>query len=114
MEHEILVLTEVDTEFKWKDRYDNFHRTKDMSTHHLYSTLKMVWNIFVKAEYRIAPVNLYTLSSFYTSEYLARGVKAMMEELSTRHDLNIHQRIGLDLMIARASSSDNKLILLQK
>lgn len=112
--HRLAIKKDAVDGFQWRDRHGNFHRPEDMSTKHLYSTLKMIWNIYAPPSLRIAPVNLYTLSSFYTSMYLATGVRAMMEELSTRHDLNIHQRIGLDLMIERVSAGDKDLISLQK
>ena len=85
--------------FLWRDRKGNLHNPKDMETSYLLNVLKMIWNNTVEEHNRIQPVHLYDFGSFYTPEYMAQAVKAMVDELSTRKsDLTMPQLIVIRTM----------------
>jgi hypothetical protein len=75
------------TSFQWKDRTDTFHYPKDMSTYHLFHTLKMIWNHSVPEVMKVHPYKRYNFGIFYTSKYMATAVRVIIQELSNRNDL---------------------------
>ena len=78
---------EIQDSFKWRDRQGEFHYPKDMTTKHVFFTLRMIWNHTVPEEMQIEPFQRYNFSSFYTSEYMATAVKNLISELTLRDDL---------------------------
>lgn len=74
--------------FVWKTKDSGvFLRPEDMETRHLFFTIRMIYNNTVPEEYRHPPVRLYKFGAFYTTEYMAMAVRALLEELSTRDDI---------------------------
>ena len=75
------------TEFMWLDQYNNYHAPAQMSTHHLFYTIKMLWNHFVPEEMKVRPYKQYHLNpKRFTKEYCMRAVRALVKELMTRED----------------------------
>lgn len=73
--------------FKWKDQFDVFKTPQEMDTHHLYFTLRMIWNHSVPIDMRMLPYQPYKFGKFYTAEYMAEAVKHLFLELKTRKDM---------------------------
>ena len=78
--------------FKWRDRKGNFHAPRDMETHHLFFTLRMIWNHSAPEELKILPYKKYAFSSFYTPQYVREAVRYLCRELSLRTDLTPYFR----------------------
>lgn len=76
--------------FQWIDKNNDRHYPKDMSTHHVFYTLLMIWNHSAPEDMKIHPYKRYTFSSSYTSEYMANAVKSLMIEFSKRDDVEIY------------------------
>lgn len=73
--------------FKWKDRHDVFKTPQEMDTHHLYFTLRMIWNHSAPPDMRMHPYEQYSFGPFYTFEYMSEAVKHIYRELKTRTDM---------------------------
>jgi hypothetical protein len=72
---------------KWRDRKGSFHDISSMETRHLFYTVRMIWNHTSPSDLQLKPFKKYSFSKFYTQEYFAKMVKAMLIELSKRNDL---------------------------
>ena len=73
--------------FLWRDRRWNLTPVKDMTTQHLFFTLRMVWNHSAPQAYRIEPYKRYHFGTFYTNKYIRDATRSIALELSTRADL---------------------------
>jgi hypothetical protein len=73
--------------FMWRDRQGTFHKPENMTTQHVFFTLRMIWNHSAPLGMRIKPYKQYNFGSFYTKDYMITAVYALAEELSTRTDL---------------------------
>lgn len=73
--------------FLWRDRMGTYHKPEDMTTQHLFFTVRMVWNHVCPVRLQIHPFKQYNFSSYYTDEYLKKSVYVLSRELSTRSDL---------------------------
>lgn len=85
--------------FEWKQAGERgFLRIDQMATSHLYNVLRMIWNHTAPEPMRLTPFKRYNFSSFYTPEYMAEAVRAMVAELKTRTNINSYERVGLTYM----------------
>ena len=73
--------------FRWKDQHDVYKTPQEMDTHHLYFTLRMIWNHSVPPNMRMLPYQPYSFGKFYTFEYMGEAVKHIYRELKTRKDM---------------------------
>ena len=71
--------------FKWRDRKGVFHRPSDMHTHHLFYTVRMIWNHNMPV--KIGTYQQYDFNGIYTDEYLKEALRAMVPELASRDDI---------------------------
>lgn len=70
-----------------------------MNTTHLYNTLRMVWN-YVAPEYlKIHPYREHKFGKFYTADYMAAAIQALVEELKNRTGLSIRAAKDLRFII---------------
>lgn len=74
------------TEQVWMWRMKNGHLVApaDMTTEHLFNTVKMLWNNFAPAEFRIGDVKFYSFGPAYPMEYLREAMREMTSELAGR------------------------------
>ena len=77
--------------FQWMDKYYVQHYPKDMATHHLFYTLRMIWNHTVPEDMKIKPYKHYRLDpNAYNKEYLITAIRALGEELARRNDTELY------------------------
>lgn len=74
----------VKGEFRWLTRDGTRYRPDEMATHHLFYTLRVLWNHLVPARYVILPLNSYAFGPEYTSEYLRDALFYLYEEAHAR------------------------------
>ena len=79
--------TELAKPFLWKTQDGDRHLISDMSTKHLFFTIRMVWNHSRPLEDRIEPYRRYYFSRYYTEKYIQDAVRFMLFELSSRNDM---------------------------
>lgn len=91
--------TQVQTNFRWRDRTGEFHNPKDMHTRHLFFTLRMIWNNTLPESARLPNANLYTFGKFYTKIYLVTAIKELTKELVKRKDMKQEWKDQLQFMI---------------
>lgn len=84
-----LASKEVANTFRWKPRQEPEIAVADMSTRHLFFTVRMLWNNFMPDPARVGDVRLYRFGSHYTREYMADAIRAMVPELE-RREANLH------------------------
>ena len=72
------------TGFMWRDRHRNYHHPTQMETHHLFYTLRMIWNHSAPSRMKIRPYRKYRFSFFYSNEYMLQAVKHLLKELNSR------------------------------
>lgn len=96
---EISLKTEyaIDKTWRWKDKRHNFHYPKDMTTQHLFNTLKMIWNHAMPV--KVGIYNKYTFPAFYTDAYMKQAIKYLAIELSQRQDLFPASQMQLRFMV---------------
>lgn len=83
--------------FEWRDRAGKFHKPADMTTSHLFFTVRIIWNHTVPNELRITPYRKYTFDhDIYTTEYMKNAVYFLTKELHTRNDLTPHFQLCLN------------------
>ena len=73
--------------FLWRTQHGEYKRLCDMSTAHLFSTLRMVWNNTMPEEARVGRVKLYHFSAYYTEAYFMEMCCRSLEELRVRTDV---------------------------
>lgn len=75
------------TDFMWQDSAGRFYAPSQMSTHHLFYTIKMIWNHIVPPELQLKPFKKYTLSPpRFTEKYCKIAVHKLYNELMSRDD----------------------------
>lgn len=89
---------QVKKRFQWRDREGNWHYPENMSTKHLFFTLRMIWNHSVTDEFQIEPFRRYNFGATYTQQYMAEAVTNICKELSKRNDLTNYYRYCLGLI----------------
>lgn len=74
--------------FLWRDRTGLMHYIDDMSTTHLFYTLRMVWNHSMPKEMHIGGnTQKYVFTNFYTSQYMMQACFYIILALNNRTDL---------------------------
>ena len=70
----------------WMWRMKNGHLVapRDMTTEHLFNTVKMLWNNFAPAEFHIGDVKFYRFGPAYSTEYLNEAMRELTSELAGR------------------------------
>lgn len=91
--------TKITESFKWKDKFNNFYFIDSMQTHHLWFTLRMIWNHTMPENAKIYPYQRYDFSSFYTEEYFKQAIRFITIELSKRTDMKNKWKNELQRMI---------------
>ena len=79
------------TDFMWEDGQGKFHAPAQMSTHHLFHTIKMLWNHIVPFELRLIPFKQYSLKPpRFNDKYCRTAVAELYKELMSRNDYCFH------------------------
>lgn len=73
--------------FHWVDKKGVSHLPKNMSTMHLFYTLRMIWNHTMPGHMRTHDYTHYSFGPAYTVQYLMDAIRALMTELACRKDL---------------------------
>lgn len=81
----------------WKTKTHEWLDPKEMSTAHLYNTVKMIWNHSVEEKYRIVPYTKYVFGGTYTKQYMNNAIAIMVPILYSR-TLTVEQRDVLEQM----------------
>ena len=90
------------TGFMWLDQNGGCRAPAQMTTHHLFYSIKMMWNHLVPQEYKIIPYIRYGLNpKRFTEKYCKLAVHELSKELLTREDwwhyygqmIQIHDRM---------------------
>lgn len=97
----IAVIAALDPDtFKWRDQRGREHRVKDMSTTHLFYTLRMIWNHSMPTDAQVGiDIRRYTFPPFYTHAYMRQACALMFEELGTRTNLPVHLKKEFTQMV---------------
>lgn len=78
----------VEKDFEWRDKCNEYHSPCDMSTSHIFFTLRMIWNHSVPEHMQLRPFIRYTFdTSTYTRGYIRKAIRALLFELIQREDL---------------------------
>ncbi|BAM63063.1 hypothetical protein D877_gp15 [Edwardsiella phage KF-1] len=75
--------------FVWITKYNEYKLPRDMTTTHLYYSLRTIWNYFMPEELLLGGGIVYNYESKST-EYLVDAIKALYKELQTCQDLPWH------------------------
>ena len=75
-----------DPDFKWITKYGERLSPKEMSTGHVFYSLRMLWNHTVPQEKRLRPYKEYAFRN-PNEEYWRKAVLNLLYELSTRDDV---------------------------
>ena len=93
------IRAEVDHTFKWRTAGGKeFLKPSDMTTQHLYSTLRMIWNHKMPEAARMYPYIEHEFSAYYTDKYMKLAIRQLALELATRR-LTKGMKEGLEHMI---------------
>lgn len=85
------MMKKVAKSFMWRMQGGERIYPKNMTTHHLFYTLKMIWNHTVPEHKQIKPFKQYNINwSFYTPEYLANAIRVLSAELGTRENIELY------------------------
>ena len=76
----------VAKDFIWVDQTGISHTLESMTTHHVFYTIKMIWNHVVPPELQLKPFKQYNLGPQFTNKFCRRAVDALLAELKTRDD----------------------------
>lgn len=101
-----------DKKFKWRTKGGEFYKPHNMTTHHLFFTIRMIWNHSVPEHMQIKPFKKYILSDFYDREYLIKAVYNLALELSTRDDLTSYYKESIKVILLHLEEL-NKVMLLE-
>lgn len=93
---------ELSNQFRWRTNGGPELLPQEMDTHHLYYTLRMIWNHTVPAKHHFPCYRRYTFDPSYTKDYLLQAIPALLEELSKRTDILPSWKVGLNFMMKRA------------
>jgi len=94
---------QLTTAFKWRTKGGEQNLApSEMETHHLFYTLRMIWNHTVPVEHRFSHYNHYRLGPTYTPEYLLTAIHALLAELSLRRDITPSWMSDIKVMIEKS------------
>jgi hypothetical protein len=85
-------------QFKWRDKFGNFHKVEDMETRHLFHVVRMVWDHSMPREWQTRFKNRYRFPEFYSEDYMALAIRLMLPALLHRRDLTPEQMYWLQFM----------------
>lgn len=77
--------TQLTEGFRWIDQHGEKHCVKEMTTQHIFFSLRMIWNHSAPIHMRIEPYKRYAIHR--SVEYITLAVKHLYAELETRTDL---------------------------
>jgi hypothetical protein len=72
--------------WKWRTREGQWLRPAQMTTTHLFYTLRMIWNHTMPAPAQL-PGGRYNFGAYYTEEYMKAAIVHVTTELARRDDL---------------------------
>lgn len=75
------------TKFRWVDKQGIKHRVEDMTTQHVFMSLRMIWNHSAPEAFKIRPYIKYKYRNI-KPEYWISAVRALGAELTKRTDMN--------------------------
>lgn len=90
--------SELADAFRWETQHGVKIQPKDMTTTHLFYSLRMIWNHTAPGHLQLRPFRRYTFSERFTAEYCKRAVRALIQELATRSDLPASALADLEFM----------------
>ena len=70
--------------FRWRQRGGQLWLPVDMSTQHLWFTLRVLWNHAVPKDRRLIPFRAYEFGPSYTAEYLDTAWLVLGKEILSR------------------------------
>ena len=73
--------------FRWRQRGGQLWLPADMSTQHLWFTLRVLWNHAVPDDRRLTPYRSYEFGPSYTTDYLDTAWLELGREIRTRKDM---------------------------
>lgn len=73
-------------EFVWKTKDGRYFSIKQMSTSHLFNTIRMIWHHKMPKEAALGEYQKYDFGTFYSKEYLELAIRKMLPELIKRSD----------------------------
>ncbi len=80
-------------DFKWIDKDGKSHKPQEMTTHHLFFTLRMIWNHTAPAHLRFNPYKKYNTSVLLSNkEYVRTAIVSISAELFGRDDLTDYMK----------------------
>ena len=85
-------------EYKWRDKFGNFHRVDDMETRHLFHVVRMIWDHSMPKNWHTRFRNRYRFPDFYTEDYMALSVRLMLPVVLRRQDLTPEMMYWLSFM----------------
>lgn len=86
--HESNINSEIDYLWRWKDQLEVFHIPSEMTTSHLFYTLRMIWNHTMPENIKLTPYKKYKFGPYYTDRYIKEAITRIGAELFTRTDIN--------------------------
>jgi hypothetical protein len=72
--------------WEWRDRHGIMWDPRRMETHHLFYTIRMIWNNSMPLHMRVGNVIVYTFPDMYTIQYMRDAVLHLGKELLRRED----------------------------
>ena len=76
------------TEFKWRTKNGKFITPSEMTTSHLFFTLRMIWNHTMPEDAKLRPYTHYSFGVRYPREYMIDAIRALTIELAARNDID--------------------------
>lgn len=77
----------LDPDFRWQTMAGEIMTTREMSTWHLFNSLKMIWNHTVAPQFRFMPYKPYHGIDGWHGPTRRRAVHCLFHELSLRPDI---------------------------
>lgn len=102
---------EINDVYYWKDRHDVQHYIPDMSTGHLFYTVRMIWNHSAPEEARFYPYKRYNFSDYHTPEYICERIPLMLQELARRSNLSEFHTLMVTKMLWYLHEQPNLLVV---
>ncbi len=84
--------------WRWRDRYGKPYHPSEMETRHVFFTLRMIWNHTMPRGARLHPYRPYNFGPFYSRDYFAKAIEALVPELERREDLKASWQADLQWM----------------
>ncbi len=98
---------EIIAEPVWKTLNDKFIPISQMDTHHLFYTVRMIWNHVVPKKFKLYSMYEYTFSSWYTKERLQQALCNMLFTLAQRSDIKSTWKAQLNYMFTCIHEPNN-------